>query len=126
MAFFCMKGKRQDMTTLHKLKKNYQFKKVYNEGKYYVEKFVVMYIISNDSNFNRVGFSVSKKVGKSVVRNKIKRRMKEAYRKFADTAKLGYDIVFTARAGSGSADYSMIENNIISILKRAKLKKSEE
>ena len=79
-----MKGKRQDMTTLHKLKKNYQFKKVYNEGKYYVEKFVVMYIISNDSNFNRVGFSVSKKVGKSVIRNKIKRRMKEAYRKFAD------------------------------------------
>lgn len=126
MAFFCMKGKRQDMTTIHKLKKNYEFKKVYNEGKYYVEKYVVMYMIPNSSNFNRVGFSASKKVGKSVVRNRIKRRMKEAYRKFADSAKVGFDIVFTARAGSGSVDYSKIENNIISILKKAKLKKSEE
>jgi ribonuclease P protein component len=121
-----MKGKRQDMTTLHKLKKNYEFKKVYNEEKYYVEKYVVMYIVLNNSNFNRVGFSVSKKVGKSVVRNKVKRQMKEAYRKFADNTKLGFDIVFTARAGSGSADYKMIENNIKSVLKRAKLKKCEE
>ena len=100
MAFFCMKGKRHDMAALHKLKKNYEFKKVYNEGKYYVEKYVVMYMIANNYAFNRVGFS--------------------------DNTKLGFDIVFTARAGSGSADYSMIEKNIISILKRAKLKKSEE
>jgi ribonuclease P protein component len=121
-----MKGKRHDMAALHKLKKNYEFKKVYNEGRYYVEKYVVMYIIANNSALNRVGFSVSKKVGNSVVRNKIKRRMKEVYRQLADNTKLGFDIVYTARAGSGSADYSMIEKNIISILKRAKLKKSEE
>lgn len=121
-----MKGKRQDMTTMHKLKKNYEFKKVYNEGKYYVEKYVVMYMNPNSSNFNRVGFSASKKVGKSVIRNKIKRRMKEAYRKFADSTKVGFDIIFTARVGSGSADYSKIENNIVSILKKAKLKKREE
>lgn len=126
MAFFCMKGKRRDMATMHKLKKNYEFKKVYNEGKYYVEKYVVMYIISNSSNFNRVGFSASKKVGKSVIRNRVKRRMKEAYRKHVDSAKFGFDLVFTARVGSGSTDYSIIENNIVSILRRAKLKKSEE
>ena len=113
------------MTTLHKLKKNYEFKKVYNEGKYYVEKYVVMYIILNDSEFNRVGFSVSKKVGKSVVRNRIKRQMKESYRKYADSTKVGFDMVFTARVGSGSADYRMIENNINSVLKRAKLIKDE-
>jgi ribonuclease P protein component len=114
------------MTEIHKLKKNYEFKKVYNEGRYYVEKYVVMYIIMNNTASNRVGFSVSKKVGNSVVRNRIKRLMKEVYRKYADYNKLGYDIVFTARAGSGSADYKMIEANIASILKKAKLKKSEE
>ena len=114
------------MTTLHKLRKNYEFKKVYAEGRYYVEKYVVMYIILNNSASNRVGFSVSKKVGNSVVRNKVKRLMKEVYRQFAGNSKQGYDMVFTARVGSGSADYSKIENNIKSILKKAKLQKSEE
>jgi len=114
------------MTTLCKLKKNYEFKKVYNEGRYYVEKYVVMYIIKNDSALNRVGFSVSKKVGNSVVRNRVKRLMKEVYRKSAGSTRMGYDMVFTARVGSGTADYSKIEINIISILKRAKLNKSEE
>ncbi|HNU80488.1 MAG TPA: ribonuclease P protein component, partial [Bacillota bacterium] len=78
------------------------------------------------SIFDSVFFNLIKYREKHFIKIRIKRLMKEAYRKFADTAKLGYDIVFTARAGSGSADYSMIENNIISILKRAKLKKSEE
>jgi ribonuclease P protein component len=114
------------MATLHKLKKNYEFKKVYNEGRYYVEKYVVMYIIKNDSALNKIGFSASKKVGNSVVRNRVKRRMKEAYRKYGNNTKAGYDIVFTARVGSGSADYAMIEKNIISILKKARLQKSEE
>lgn len=114
------------MAALHKLKKNYEFKKVYIDGRYYVEKNIVMYIIKNGSALNRIGFSVSKKVGNSVVRNRVKRRMKEAYRQFADATKAGYDIVFTARAGSGSADYAVIENNIKSVLKKAKLQKSEE
>jgi ribonuclease P protein component len=114
------------MTTMYRLKKNYEFKKVYNEGKYYVEKYIVMYIIMNSSASNRVGFSVSKKVGNSVVRNRVKRLMKEIYRKFSGNIKLGYDIVFTARVGSGSADYRLIEKNMISILNKSKLKKSEE
>lgn len=114
------------MTTQHKLKKNYEFKRVYNEGRYYVEKYVVMYIVMNNSASNRVGFSVSKKVGNSVVRNKVKRRMKEIFRQFAGNIKLGHDMVFTARVGSGAADYIKIENNIISILKKAKLQKSGE
>ncbi|HYE83105.1 MAG TPA: ribonuclease P protein component [Clostridia bacterium] len=114
------------MTTLHKLKKNNEFKKVYNEGRYYVEKYVVMYIFMNNSALNRVGFSVSKKVGNSVVRNRVKRLMKEVYRQFAGRIKLGYDIVFTARAGSGTAGFSEIEKNIKSIMKKAKLQKIEE
>lgn len=114
------------MTTMYKLKKNYEFKKVYNEGRYYVEKYVVMYIIMNNSASNRVGFSVSKKVGNSVVRNRVKRLMKEVYRQFSDNTKLGFDMVFTARVGSGTADYKLIEKNMISILNKAKLRKSEE
>jgi ribonuclease P protein component len=112
------------MTTVYKLKKNYEFKKVYNEGKYYVEKYVVMYIVMNNSASNRVGFSVSKKVGNSVVRNRVKRLMKEIYRNYAGDMKLGYDIVFTGRVGSSSADYRLIEKNMISILNKAKLNRA--
>lgn len=114
------------MITQQKLKKNYEFKKVYNEGRYYVEKYVVMYIVLNNSASNRVGFSVSKKVGNSVVRNRVKRLMKEVYRKNAVNMKLGNDMVFTARVGSADADYSKIDKNIASILRKAKLKKIEE
>ncbi len=114
------------MTTFQKLKKNYEFKKVYNERKYYVDRYVVMYIIRNNTDFNRIGFSVSKKIGKSVTRNRVKRQMKEAYRRYADRTKSGYDIVFTARAGIGSVGFSVIENSIITILKKAKLQKSGE
>lgn len=112
------------MATTYRLKKNYEFKKVYNEGKYYVEKYVVMYIIMNNSASNRVGFSVSKKVGNSVVRNRVKRLMKEVYRQNYDNIKKGYDMVFTARAGSGTSNYKLIEKNMISILSKAKLKKA--
>jgi ribonuclease P protein component len=114
------------MTTVCKLKKNYEFKKVYNEGRYYVEKYVVMYIIMNNSASNRVGFSVSKKVGNSVIRNRVKRLIKEVYRQYSGNTKMGYDIVFTARVGSAEADYKKIESNIVSIIRKAKLKKNEE
>lgn len=112
------------MATLHKLKKNCEFKKVYGEGRYYVEKYLVMYIIKNNSDLNKVGFSVSKKVGKSVVRNKLRRYMKEVYRHVSSNVLKGFDMVFTARVGSREADFRAIEKNMLSVLKKAKLIKS--
>ncbi len=114
------------MTTLHKLKKNYEFKKVYDEKKYFVEKYIVMYLSMNNSTLNRVGFSVSKKIGNSVVRNRVKRLMKEAFRQVSVNMKHGYDMVFTARVGSAAADFKQIERNMSSIIKKAKLIRSEE
>jgi ribonuclease P protein component len=114
------------MAALHKLKKNYEFKKVYSEGRYYVEKYLVMYLIKNNSDVNRVGFSVSKKVGNSVVRNRLRRYMKEVYRHKSGSVKLGFDMVFTGRVGSAEADFRAIENNMLSVLRRAKLICREE
>lgn len=109
------------MKTLQALKKNYQFKKVYSEGRYYAEKYIVLYIIRNNSEVNHVGFSVSKKVGNSVIRNRVKRLMKENFRKENNKLKIGYDIIFTARVGSSEATYYDIEKCMISTFKRAKL-----
>lgn len=109
------------MSIIVKLKKNWQFKKVYNEGKYSADKFVVAYYNKNGTASNVIGFSVSKKVGNSVTRNKTKRRMKEAYRALSPEIKKGFDIVFTARAAAADVSYSEILNSMIRSLERAKL-----
>ncbi len=111
------------MITLQRMKKNAEFKKVYTEGRYYVEKYIVMYAVKNFSQYNKVGYSVSKKVGKAVTRNRIKRLMKENFRLFDENLKNGFDIVFTARKGSAEAEYENIHKNIESALIRARILK---
>ena len=87
------------------LKNTNQFKIVYNNGKSYVNRELVMYLRKNDSDTNRLGISVSKKVGNSVVRHRITRLIRESYR--LNEAKLlqGYDIVVVARANAKGKDY---------------------
>ncbi len=109
------------MGTLLKIRKNREFKKVYNEGRYYVEEFLVAYVVKNETEYTRVGFSVSKKLGKAVTRNKFKRMMKENYRAVSDKLKSGYDIVFTARAKGSNANYYDIQKCMLSALNRARL-----
>ena len=62
------------------LKKNYQFRFVYNRGKSIANRLLVMYVVRNGTNGNRFGISVSKKVGNSVVRSRITRLLRESYR----------------------------------------------
>ena len=62
------------------LKNTQQFNNVYKSGKYYANKYLVMYVLENDLSFNRVGISVSKKVGNSVVRHRLTRLVRESYR----------------------------------------------
>ena len=87
------------------LKNTNQFKIVYNNGKSYVNRDLVMYLRKNDSGTNRLGISVSKKVGNSVVRHRITRLIRESYR--LNEAKLlqGYDIVVVARANAKGKNY---------------------
>lgn len=87
------------------LKNTNQFKIVYNNGKSYANRDLVMYLRKNDSDTNRLGISVSKKVGNSVVRHRVTRLIKESYR--LNEAKLlqGYDIVVVARANAKGKDY---------------------
>lgn len=111
------------MITLHRMKKNYEFKKVYSEGRYYVEKYTVMYAMKNDADYNKVGYSVSKKVGKAVTRNRVKRLMKENYRVLESDLKKGFDIIFTARPASSAAEFADIKKCMESALIRARILK---
>ena len=87
------------------LKNTNQFKIVYNNGKSYVNRDLVMYLRKNDSDTNRLGISVSKKVGNSVVRHRITRLIRESYRLNEANLLQGYDIVVVARANAKGKNY---------------------
>lgn len=93
------------------LKSSSDFGQVYHQGKPYGNKLLVVYILERGQNQpGRVGISVSKKVGNSVVRHRIKRRLKECFRTHLDRWKDGFDIVVVARQASSEADYQSLES----------------
>lgn len=95
------------------LKKNKDFTVVYKEGKSYANKYLVMYVRENDLGKNRLGISVSKKVGNSIVRHRLKRLIKESYRLQEDLFKCGIDIVVIARGSAKESDYHKIEKALM-------------
>lgn len=101
------------------LKKNAEFKKVYDSGKYLANDILVLYYLET-KNDNRIGISVSKKVGNSVIRHKVKRRIKEAYRN-TEEIKQGYDLVFIARKKASSVEYKDIKKAITLLFRGTKL-----
>ena len=92
------------------LKKNYQFRFVYNRGKSIANRLLVMYVVRNGTDGNRFGISVSKKVGNSVVRSRITRLLRESYRLSESKFLAGYDIVVIARASAKEATYREVES----------------
>lgn len=97
------------------LKKNLEFKRVYDKGKSRADKYLVMYILENGTCSNRLGISVSKKVGNSVIRHHITRLVREGYRVNEDLFKTGYDIVVIARVRANSAHYHLIEKSLLKL-----------
>ena len=107
------------------LKKNYQFRFVYNRGKSIANRLLVMYVVRNGTNGSRFGISVSKKVGNSVVRSRITRLLRESYRLSESKFLAGYDIVVIARASAKEATYKEVESALMHLLNKQKLIKSE-
>lgn len=77
-----------------------------------------MYVIKNGKDFNRLGISVSKKVGKSVVRSRVTRLIRESYRLTEENIKPGFDIVIIARNSTKDATYSEICGSLLHLLKK--------
>ena len=76
------------------IKKKYEFKNLFSKGKFYYGDFIHMYIKKNNKTYNRLGVAVSKKQGKAVIRNHIKRLIRENYKNSEKFLKYGYDILF--------------------------------
>ena len=99
------------------LKSNQDFGNVYKSGRSYANKYLVIYTLKNNTDRNRLGISVSKKVGNSVVRHRIKRLVKESYRLHEKMFNSGLDIVVIARKGSDACDYAGIESALLHLMK---------
>ena len=95
------------------LKKNEQFRFVYKNGRSYANKYFIMYVKENGLDKNRIGISVSKKVGNSVVRHRITRLVRESYRLHESVFNSGLDIVIVARASAATVGYEEIENALL-------------
>lgn len=79
------------------IKKNREFQNIYRKGRYSVSKAFAVYMIPNSYKINRIGITASKKYGNSVKRNRIRRLIRESYRKIHTKLKKGYDFVIVVR-----------------------------
>ncbi len=108
------------------LKKNYEFLRVYKKGKFYVGKYITMYVLPNDLGFNRLGITVSKKFGKSVKRNRLRRLIRENYRFFESFVKDSFDIVFVSRNSAEMPDFVSIKKEMRFLLKKLNIFNQEK
>ena len=92
------------------LHKNSEFQNVYKNGRSKANKYLVMYVIKNDLAKNRLGISVSKKVGNSVVRHRIARLFRESFRLSQEKFHSGWDIVVVARIAAKGKSFDDINN----------------
>jgi len=97
------------LTNTVSLKKNSHFQYVYKNGRSAADGPLVMLVTENSLGYNRLGITVSKKVGISVVRNRARRLIREAYRLNEARFKIGFDIVYVARRRIAALKYSEVE-----------------
>lgn len=111
------------MRKTYTLKKNYEFKKVLDKGKYYGSNTIESFIKKNNKNYNRIGIAISSKLFKATKRNRIKRLIKENYRNNSLNLKLGYDIVFlwNKKIGYEEVEFKKIKSSMEKIFERARL-----
>lgn len=110
---------------MESLKKNSHFQRVYKNGRSKASKYLVVYWLDNKNIYsvNRYGITISKKIGNAVVRNKIKRRIKEILRKWDDNdyIKSGFDIVIITRKPVINLNYHQIKDDLKRLLYKCAL-----
>ena len=124
--FLHIKGKKhKDMKFSESLKKNRDFQLLYKEGKSRANRYLVLYVKENGLEKNRLGVSVSKKVGNSIVRHRITRLIRESYRLHEDMFNSGLDMVVIARVSAKDRGMREIESALLHLGKLQGVLKKE-
>jgi len=101
------------------IKKNSEFVQVYRQGKVATGRYCVLYFLPKEDNNTRVGISVSKKVGNSVLRHRLKRLYKEAFHQNYHGIKPGYDLVAIVRKKAYAIGFKECQADFMNTLKKA-------
>lgn len=98
------------------MKENHLFHRLYTKGKSAATGTLAVYVRPNHLGRNRLGLTVGTKIGKAVVRNRVRRRIREAYRVHEDGMAPGWDIVVVARVRSAFVPYALLEKDLLRLL----------
>lgn len=103
------------------VKENYEFRRIYRKGKSAVSPQLVIYCQRNRRGHSRLGVSVSTKLGCAVVRNRVRRRIREIYR--LNKAKMlpGYDLIVVVRVRAVETDYQKLDRTYLRLLEQLDL-----
>lgn len=92
-----------------RLRNNKKFQFVYTTGKSYANKYAVLYVVPNPENLRQIGFAAGKRLGCAVVRNRVKRLLREAYRLNQNRLLAGFDLILVGRQPIVKAVFSDVE-----------------
>lgn len=101
---------------MYRLKSPKDFRQAYQKGKSLVNPYLVLYYRKNNKKDYRIGFSVSKKIGKAVIRNRVKRKLREICRLHEIIFPKGFDFIFIARVRVKDASYRTMERSILDLM----------
>lgn len=110
------------------IKRRYEFKNLYTKGQRYFSRNITLYILKNKYDHNRFAIAVSKKCGKAVKRNKIKRIIRENYKNFEEKIITGSDILISVSKNieSDNVDFYEIQKELYSLFNKANLLVKED
>lgn len=111
------------MNFSHSLKFNHIFQRLYRTSGH-ANSYLVLYARKNRTNTNRVGITVSKKLGHAVVRNRVRRRLREIYRLNESKFQPGWDIVVVVRSKSVNAEFQKLEASYLTLAQKAGILRS--
>ena len=104
------------------MKNNYEFRRLYSKGRFASTPLMAVYVRKNRTRRNKLGLTVSTKLGNAVVRNRIRRRLREIYRLHEQEILPGFDIVVVGRSAISKADYHRMETDFLRLAEKLGLK----
>lgn len=108
------------------LKENHIFRRLYNKGQSAVSPYLAIYIRRTGRPENRLGLTVSTKLGHAVVRNRVRRRLREIYRLHEDKLASGMDMVIVARVRAAHSSYQELDESFVHLCRKLGVWKKEE
>lgn len=116
-----MTSKKFSFSKDNVLRKNRQFQTVYKTGKSYANKYLVLYVMGKQDGLRRVGFAVGKRLGGAVVRNRIKRLLRESFRLNQHCLKQGVDLIIIGRQPIVGKDFDIVNRAVSELFGKAKI-----